>query len=54
MKCLQGRNVLWLMSRMLSKERSTVERYVSFEVFTAVTMKIDVFWDVRSCGFRKS
>jgi hypothetical protein len=25
--------------------------YVGFEVFTAVTMKNAVFWDVAACGF---
>jgi hypothetical protein len=28
--------------------------YVRFEVFTAVTMKNDVFWDVTPCGFCKN
>jgi hypothetical protein len=26
------------------------EHYVGFEVFTAVSMKNDVFWDVTPCG----
>jgi hypothetical protein len=29
-------------------------RYVTFEVFTAVTMKNGVFWDVTSCGSCKN
>jgi hypothetical protein len=28
--------------------------YVRFEVFTVVTMKNDVFWDVTPCGSCKS
>jgi hypothetical protein len=28
--------------------------YVRFEVFTAVTMKNDVFWDVTPCGSCKN
>jgi hypothetical protein len=28
--------------------------YVRFEVFTAVTMKNSVFWDVTSCGSGKN
>jgi hypothetical protein len=31
-----------------------VERYVRFEVFTAVTMKNGVFWDVMPCGSCKN
>jgi hypothetical protein len=29
-------------------------RFVRFEVFKAVTMKNDVFWDVMPCGFCKN
>jgi hypothetical protein len=29
-------------------------RYVGFEVFTALTMKNAVFWDVVLCGFCKN
>jgi hypothetical protein len=28
--------------------------YVRFEVFTAVTLKNGVFWDVTPCGSRKN
>jgi hypothetical protein len=31
-----------------------MEDYVRFEVFTAVTMKNGVFWDVRPCGSCKN
>jgi hypothetical protein len=29
-------------------------KYVRFEVFTAVTMKNVVFWDVTQCGYCKN
>jgi hypothetical protein len=32
----------------------TIYNYVRFEVFTAVTMKNDVFWEVTSCGSCKN
>jgi hypothetical protein len=31
-----------------------LSHYVRFEVFTAVTMKNDVFWDVTPCGSCKN
>jgi hypothetical protein len=36
-----------------SRENSTLD-YVRFEVFTAVTMKNAVFWDVPPCGSCKN
>jgi hypothetical protein len=30
------------------------QNYVRFEVFTAVTIKNGVFWDVAVCGFCKN
>jgi hypothetical protein len=32
------------------QENMTVTTHVRFEVFTAVTMKNGVFWDVTPCG----
>jgi hypothetical protein len=34
--------------------RETVIAYVRFELFTAVTMKNGVFWDVTPCGSCKN
>jgi hypothetical protein len=31
-----------------------IDNYVTFEVFTAVTMKNGVFWDVTPCGSGKN
>jgi hypothetical protein len=43
----------------VSEERLTLllvskEKHVRFEVYTAVTMKNGVFWDVTPCGSRKN
>jgi hypothetical protein len=38
----------------LNIEIQTDNFYVRFEVFTAVTMKNGVFWDVTPCGFCKN
>jgi hypothetical protein len=42
----------WNMPSDLSLQ--TKQMYVRFEVFTAVTMKNDVFWDVTPCGSCKN
>jgi hypothetical protein len=33
------------------QKKTTKEMHVGFEVFTAVTMKNAIFWDVVLCGF---
>jgi hypothetical protein len=39
----------------MQPEKDYYERiYVRFEVFTAVTMKNGVFWDVMPCGSRRN
>jgi hypothetical protein len=43
------RNVVWLLTR-----KSITYKYVRFEVFTAVSMKNCVFWDVTPCGSCKN
>jgi hypothetical protein len=41
-------------TKYLSLMENELESYVRFEVFTAVTMKNDVFWNVKSCGSCKN
>jgi hypothetical protein len=46
---------LFLRSSIWKEENRTIkETYIRFEVFTAVTMKNDVFWDVKPCGSCKN
>jgi hypothetical protein len=38
----------------MKQDREIGYKVVRFEVFTAVTMKNDVFWDVTPCGSCKN
>jgi hypothetical protein len=38
----------------MPKHEETLEEYASFEVFTVVTMKNGIFWDVAPCGSCKN
>jgi hypothetical protein len=52
-KPLKQRVVEW--NTYISQELSVlIFQYVRFEVFTAVTMKNGVFWDVTPCGSCKN
>jgi hypothetical protein len=42
------------MVQMLSVELKTPEEFVRFEVFTAVTMKNAVFWDIKTQLLQKT
>jgi hypothetical protein len=58
-KSLEADNltVLYELTLDISKQYGPsrlVMGYVRFEVYTAVTMKNGVFWDVRQCGSCKS
>jgi hypothetical protein len=44
----------FLVFRVAKNFYFALQDYVRFEVFTAVTMKNAVFWDVRPCGSYKN
>jgi hypothetical protein len=41
---------MWMKIGVTECAGAITENHVRFEVFTAVTMKIAVFWDVTPCG----
>jgi hypothetical protein len=43
-----------LMSEIKAEDMACVLHQVRFEVFTAVTMNNDIFWDVKPCGSCKN